>query len=119
MKLREIEKKTNVSRSTIYNWLKNYKENGTIKRKIGSVRKLALYYRDLAEIITILNKNTIISIPKVNKKYSLKANKKVSNETIRRYLKRDKIYAYSSYKKPLLSKKKYRKKKGILYELDL
>ena len=43
----------------------------------------------------------------------MKRNKKVSNETIRRYLKREKIYAYSSYKKPLLSKKNIEKRNEL------
>ena len=65
----------------------------------------------LAEIKIILNKNPKIHIPKVNKTFSLKTNKKVFNETITRHLKRDKIYAYSSYKKPLLQKKNIEKRK--------
>lgn len=102
---RRLEDLTSIPRSTIHRCLNKYNKNGSIVRKKGSGRPNVLNNDDIDCIKAIHNENPTISAPKLNIFFKEKQNKKVSVETIRRCLNSLGLYAYSPYRKPLLSTK--------------
>ena len=113
---RELEDLTSIPRSTIHRCLNKYNKSGSIVRKKGSGRNNVLNNDDINCIKLIHNENPTISAPKLNILFKEKQNKEVSVETVRRCLNTLGLYAYSPYRKPLLSTKNILKRKELCHK---
>ena len=111
--IRRIQQMTSIPRSTINRSLLKYNENGTIERKKGSGRPYALNNDHINAVTEIHKENPIISAPRLNILFEEKENKKVSDQTIRRCLNSQNLYAYSPIRKPLMSSKNIAKRKEL------
>ena len=105
MSLRQIGMEVGICKSTVSNYLKKYKKCGQYERKKGYGRPLLINSTEMYIIKDIHNKNPKTSVPKLNKIFENRTNKKISDSTMRRGCKKFNLRSYSAIKKPLLSKK--------------
>ncbi|KAF9758194.1 hypothetical protein NGRA_3255 [Nosema granulosis] len=101
---KDIAKKISVHPSTVYRTIKKYLETGSIEHLKRTGRPNILDSKDLSLIVKITFNNPKLSLGKVAGKLKGKRRKTVSHMTIKRWHNKNKRFAYSPIKKPLLSK---------------
>lgn len=105
MKVPEICEKQGLSRSTVYDILKKYKNENTIERSSGSGASLKLSTEEIDFLKSKIKINNRLSFPKLAKLLYQEKGIRVSKWTISRALEYEGLFARSPAKKPLLSDK--------------
>lgn len=101
----QISKKLDIPRTTVYNILKKYDKYGTVMRLKGSGRKKSLDNRDIAIILSEIDKNPFISSETIKNEIEKGTEKDVTSRTVRNYIRKTSFRSRIPRKVPYLSKK--------------
>jgi transposase len=111
--IREIEKETGISKSTVGDVIKQYGKKESMGRNIKSGRPSSIGDKELGIIRKIHKKNPKISVPKLNRIFFEKTSIIVSNQTIRNTLNKLGFSSCRPIKRPLLNKKNITSRFGL------
>jgi transposase len=114
--IRKIAEMMEIPKSTVSDLLKRYSERGFYGRKKGSGRSSLFKSEHQTVMRKILDKDPKISATKLTRKLQEKTSLIISDDTMRRELKKDGFMAFSPITRPLLSQKNKNARFGICME---